>query len=437
MALRRPSEPIQKALGWSILQSAFKLTGLYGVGKLMALWFGPAGLALIGQFQNLLYLQQNAGGAAVHNALIQGMSQQKAEGRDEESYLRKGLALGMILSLGVALLWWALLPWLLDPVLGGDFPLWPVIILPITVLGSAFWAGALAQAASERHYRRNALLNMAQTSSTVLFFGILGYQGGLVGACLGLALAQIPPAVYAYLHLKPRLGEWWLQAWRYGTHRDFLHSPMWPLVGMALYSVGMTQVVLVLIRSQLLTEFSAETAGWWEGVQRIGNLWVPVISTLMTSHFLPALSQAQDRPTYTRLSLQAALGSSALVGIYALVVLLLGHRAITFLFSQAFSPMLLVLPLHLATDVIKAGVWGLHNAMLARKKARWLVLIDISFQTLYVFGVFWGTPRYGWEAAVSAYAIGMLINAIVTIVLWKKIQMTDPGLHPKADLNPL
>jgi O-antigen/teichoic acid export membrane protein len=108
----------------------------------MALWFGPAGLALIGQFQNLLYLQQNAGGAAVHNALIQGMSQQKAEGRDEESYLRKGLALGMILSLGVALLWWAVLPWLLAPVLGGDFPLWLAILLPITVLGSAFWAGA-------------------------------------------------------------------------------------------------------------------------------------------------------------------------------------------------------------------------------------------------------------------------------------------------------
>jgi len=189
-------------------------------------------------------------------------------------------------------------------------------------------------------------------------------------------------------------------------------------------------VVLVLIRSQLLTEFSAETAGWWEGVQRIGNLWVPVISTLMTSHFLPALSQAKDRPTYTRLSIQAALGSSALVGIYALVVLLLGNRAITFLFSQAFSPMLLVLPLHLATDVIKAGVWGLHNAMLARKKARWLVLIDISFQTLYVFGVFWATPRYGWEASVTAYAIGMIINAIVTIVLWKKIQMTDPVLTP-------
>ena len=78
MALRRPSEPIQKALGWSILQSAFKLTGLYGVGKLMALWFGPAGLALIGQFQSLLYLQQNAGGFATYNALIQGMSQQKA-----------------------------------------------------------------------------------------------------------------------------------------------------------------------------------------------------------------------------------------------------------------------------------------------------------------------------------------------------------------------
>ncbi len=94
MALRRPSKPIQKALGWSILQSAFKLTGLYGVGKLMALWFGPAGLALIGQFQSLLYLQQNAGGFATYNALIQGMSQQKAEGRDPMVYLRNGLGLG-------------------------------------------------------------------------------------------------------------------------------------------------------------------------------------------------------------------------------------------------------------------------------------------------------------------------------------------------------
>jgi hypothetical protein len=63
------------------------------------------------------------------------------------------------------------------------------------------------------------------------------------------------------------------------------------------------------------------------------------------------------------------------------------------------------------------------------------MLIDMSFQSLYVFGVFWATPRYGWEASVTAYAIGMLINAIVTIVLWKKIQRTDPGLHPNADLD--
>lgn len=76
-----------------------------------------------------------------------------------------------------------------------------------------------------------------------------------------------------------------------------------------------------------------------------------VISTLLTSHFLPRLSQARDRKTYNRLSIQAAFGCSALVGIYAIAVLLLGNRAITFMFSEAFNPMLAVLPLHMATDV--------------------------------------------------------------------------------------
>ncbi len=430
MASLRPSKPVQKALGWSILQSAFKLTGLYGVGKLMALWFGPAGLALIGQFQSLLYLQQNAGGFATYNALIQGMSQQKAEGRDPMVYLRNGLGLGLVLSLGVTLLWWLTLPCLLAPVLGSNFPLWLVVILPLTVMGSALWAGALAQAASESHYRRNALLNMAQTSSTVLCFGFMGYQWGLNGACLGLGLAQIPLAIYSYLHFKPHIGKWWLNARRFLARREFLDSPMWPLVVMALYSVGITQVAQVLIRSHLLNEFAAEATGWWEGVQRIGNLWVPVISTLLTSHFLPRLSQAKDRKTYTRLSIQAALGSAALVGIYALAVLLLGSRAITFMFSEAFNPMLAVMPLHLATDVIKAGVWGLHNAMLARQKARWLILIDIGFHSLYVIGVYWGTTRYGWQASVPAYTLAMCSSALITIMLWIKIKSSYPAYNP-------
>ena len=420
-------KPIQKALGWSVLQSVYKLGGLYGVGKLMALWFGPAGLALIGQFQNLLYLQQNAGGAAVHNALIQGLSRLQGEQRDPNPLLREGMLLGIALSLAVSVLWWALMPWVLDPILGENFPLTLAWVLPLTVLGSTFWAGALAQASSQGHYRRNALLNMAQTSSTLLFFGILGYRWGLYGACLGLGLAQIPPALYAYFQLKrysrSLQGPW---ASIIVSFAQLRHSRLWPLVVMSLYSVGVTQVVLVIIRSHLFTEFSAETAGWWEGVQRIGNLWVPVISTLLTSHFLPSLSQAKDRSTYTRLSWQAALISSGLVGLYALAVWLLGDRAVTLLFSQDFHPMLAVLPLHLATDVLKAGVWGLHNAMLARQKASWLLFLDLGFQSAYVLGVLWATPRYGWEAAVGVYAAGMVVNALITIVLWKKIQVQSP-----------
>ncbi|MGA1666960.1 MAG: hypothetical protein ACO39U_08265, partial [Bacteroidia bacterium] len=66
--------------------------------------------------------------------------------------------------------------------------------------------------------------------------------------------------------------------------------------------------------------------------------------------------------------------------------------------------------------------WGLHNAMLSRQKASWLVMIDLGFQTIYVVGVLWGTARYGWEASVAAYALGMCLNALVTIVLWKKTQ---------------
>ncbi|NBW33333.1 MAG: hypothetical protein EBR22_05195 [Cytophagia bacterium] len=422
MALRKPSKPVQKALGWSILQSAFKLTGLYGVGKLMALWFGPAGLALIGQFQNLLYLQQNAGGFSIYNALIQGLSRLKGGKQPAKSFFSDGLHFGLTLSLGVAVVWWALLPWAFIPLLGKDFPLWLAIVMPVMALGSTFWAGALALAASERHYKRNALLNMAQTAWTILLFGILGYRWGLTGACLGLGLAQVPLAIYSYGYLRPQIGGWWRQILSFWVRRGYLHSPLWPLVGMALYSVGITQLVLVIVRSHLLIEFSAETAGWWEGVQRIGNLWVPVISTLMTSHFLPSLSEVRDRKTYTKLSLQAALGSSFLVGLYALFVLALGGRAISFMFSEAFTPMLVILPLHLATDVLKAGVWGLHNAMLSRQKASWLVMIDLGFQTFYVVGVLWGTARYGWEASVAAYALGMCLNALVTIVLWKKTQ---------------
>jgi PST family polysaccharide transporter len=196
-----------------------------------------------------------------------------------------------------------------------------------------------------------------------------------------------------------------------------LKSP-WPMVALSLYSVAASQITLVVVRSIMMKQYDMNEVGYWEGLQRIGNIWVPIIATLLSSHFLPILSQQRTRKGFLQHSIQTILASGGLVSLFALVLMASRSRVIPLLFSQDFGPMIMLLPLHLITDILKAVNWSLSHAILSQGQAKQLIVVDVVVQGILMGGVAFGSQHFGWAVAVQVYAATTLVQNILTLILW-------------------
>ncbi|MFM7699431.1 MAG: hypothetical protein ACKO7V_01415, partial [Bacteroidota bacterium] len=134
--------PLTRALWWSGIQACVKVLGQFSLVKVIALWYGPAGLALAGQFQNLLYLLQTMGGSATQHSSIQALNQDGLSAESQRGVLTVSLQISFWITMILALLWILGYPWLDALIFPSEFPGWLYFLLPLSCLLSTFffWA---------------------------------------------------------------------------------------------------------------------------------------------------------------------------------------------------------------------------------------------------------------------------------------------------------
>jgi O-antigen/teichoic acid export membrane protein len=367
------------------------------------------------------------GGSATQNSSIQALNQEVLSAESQRGVLTVSLSISFWITTVLALLWGLGYPWLRGLVFPSEFPVWLYFLLPVSCLLSTFFFWANAFLSATKNYRSLAIHNIHQTFwNTVLF--IVGGQGwGIVGACTGLAMAQIPIACLSIWRMRQRakvtvrLKEIWniSSIMRNVPYPDSpkMKSP-WPMVALSLYSVAASQITLVVIRSIMMKQYPINEVGYWEGLQRIGNLWIPVIATILSSHFLPILSQQKNRQGFLRHSIQSNLASGGLVLLFALGLMAFRFQAIPLLFSSDFGPMVMLLPLQLIADILKAVNWSLSHAVLSQGHAKQLIVVDVIVQGILMGGVALGSQHFGWAVAVQVYAAATLVQSILTMALW-------------------
>jgi hypothetical protein len=427
--------PLTKALWWSGIQACIKVLSQFSLVKVIALWFGPPGMALAGQFQNILYLLQTLGGSATQNSSIQAYNQIGLSPESRSVVLSVSLRISISISVILAALWVLGYPLLGGTIFPYGLPWWLYFLLPVSCFLSAFFFWANSYLSATKNYRLLAFHNIQQTLWTTSLFIAGGHFWGLNGACAGLAIAQIPVALHSIRWMNFRFGagisirELWsfrslLRKAPYPIVES-IKSP-WPVIGLALYSVAATQFTLVAVRTIMIAHYPLEQVGYWEGLQRIGNLWVPVIATILASHFLPILSCQEHREGFLRHSIQTALSSGGLVMVFALCLMVFRFQAIPMLLSKDFGPMLMILPLQLIADILKAANWGLSHAVMAKGQSKNLIIADLIFQGTLLGGVAFGALNFDWAFAVQAYAAATALHCVLTLALWLRVYRLLP-----------
>lgn len=372
--------------------------------KAAALLLGPAGVGLIGLFQNLVLTASSV--ASLGFGTVGTRQIAEAAGREDEGGVaaaRRALSWGtwILAALG-ALAFWLLRGVLAQRILGDVTRADQVGWLAVGVILSV---AAGSQTALLNGLRRIADIAKVSVASAVLStlvgVGILWRwrELGLVAFVLTVPVATFGVGLL-YVRRLPKtrgprtplgriLGEWRALA----------------KLGAAFMVAGVvTTVGQLAVRTLVQRELGAGPLGQFQAAWAISMTYIGFVLTAMGTDYYPRLTAAyKDPPSANRMVNEQTEVALLLAGPVFLAMETFAPWVIDLLYSSRFHEAAEVLRWQVLGDVLKVASWPLGFLILASGDGRRFLFSDTAGMAVFVAGVAFGLPLLGVQATGLAF----------------------------------
>lgn len=371
------------------------------LNKILALYVGPAGYALIGQLQSAIAVFSNLGGGALGNGIVKLTAEHFDDAARQHIVWQTAIRISLISCLASTVLLVSLKSQLANWFFHQedlDFIfIWLAVALP--------WIGAhalmLAILNGRKEWAAYAGINIAASLISLATVGLLsrnfGVQGALVGAIVSPAIGAL---LSAYVISRKR---WFAAKLLWGKIDPGAFRQLWQFVAMALASAICTPVAHLLIRQHLGSTFGWESAGHWHAMTKISDTYLMLITSTLGTYYLPRIAEIR-RPDELWREIKSTLWvvMAAAVGC-AIVIYILRDWLVVTLFTVDFLPMTSLFPWQLAGDVAKMASWVLGYVLIGRAATNAFIFSEILFSTTLVLATISLTNAFGLPGVSMAH----------------------------------
>ena len=390
------------------------LTAL-GLNKLLAVYVGPSGYAIIGQFQNAVSMLTTLASGAVNT----GVTKYTAEYFDDETrqiavWKTAGtisLIGSITLGLLIAALHRPLASWILkDETFASVFIFLGAGLVFFTL--NAFLVSILN---GKKEISRYVIVNIAGSLVGLIVTGSLAALLGLYGALVALAVNQ--SIVFGVT-----LALCWRTTWFHVRNLAGCLDPialraLGKFTLMALVTAACVPVSQILIRNHLGTSFGWQAAGHWEALMRISSLYLMVVTTPLAVYYLPRLSEIRDNTELRHEIISGYRLILPVAAVGALAIYLIRDWMVLTLFTAAFVPMRDLFAWQMIGDTVKIGSWLLGYVLIGRTMVKTYIITEFIFSASWVGLVWLFTGWYGVQGAQIGYFLNYTLYFIVLIAL--------------------
>ncbi|MCF6439047.1 O-antigen translocase [Pseudoalteromonas luteoviolacea] len=385
-----------------------KIATLLGINKVLAIYLGPSGYALIGQFQNAVQMLTTFASGALNT----GVTKYTAQHYDDEATQIRVWSTAGTFSIGLTTLFSLLIfifnqelasYFLKDESLSNVFS-WFAIALVFFVINALL----LAILNGKKEIPSYVLANIIGSLASLVFTCLLTYYWGTVGALISLATYQSISCLATIIIISQKT---WFKLRYLVQGVDWNHlQNLSKFTLMALTSALCVPLSHILVRGFIGDSLGMEAAGYWEALFRFSNAYLMLVTMTLGVYYLPRLSELKENIQIRKEVLSGYLFILPMAIVASFVIFLIGDSLITLLFSEEFTPVAQLLPWQLVGDVIKIASWLLGYVLTARAFFKAFMASEIIFSLLFVVLVKVFVSDYGLEGAAIAYAANYLLH---------------------------
>lgn len=363
------------------LSVGVRLGALLAINKLLAVSFGPAGYAQYGSFQNVFQIALNIGMLGLGNGTTH-FTASITDPAVRRRYWAAATKLTVLSSIGAALVAFPFLLQTLQPseMISNRFmlPLAVSLLVPLACLQGHF------QAILNGLGRVNWYVSISVLASllTLLISGLAGaldqIEPALMALPIGAALSLLMIGPMAFKSLQLKLSALWGP-----LHSDAArHLLAFGVVTMV--ASCLTPISQLQIRDGITLALGSETAGIWEGAQRLSSSYSLVLTSLVGVYFLPKFSKCVDDAALF-VEIRKAVGLLVPISVVMGIALYhLRYVSIDLLFNASFRPMAEMMAVQCIGDTLRIVAWIFAYALLSRKKHLRYLTAEATFTVVHV-----------------------------------------------------
>lgn len=399
------------------ISTVITVISAFVINKVVAIYAGPSGLALIGQLKDFVSMLTNISNGAITQGIVKYTAEYQTI-EQKQNIFSTSIVISLISSFIIAIILFGFSGYLSELILKDIQYSGVFLIFGATIFLFALNTILISILNGQKEIKKYVFVNIVNSVVALMLTSLLVVKFNIQGALYALVINQ---SIVFFVTLLFVLKSSWFK-WEYfkqGVDKDSLKK-LSKYSLMAITSAIAAPVSFLIIRNHIGESLSWDDAGYWQGIWYISSMYLLVVTTSLSVYYLPKLSEIQDKDELKKEIWSGYKIIIPIVIFMSLVIYLLKEYVVLIAFDEKFMPMLELFKWQLIGDVMKIASWLLSYLMLAKAMTKIFISTEILFSFLFVIISILFINGFGLVGITYAFSLNYLIYFITMIFIFKK-----------------
>jgi polysaccharide transporter, PST family len=400
------------------ISTIIKVFTAFFINKVLAMYVGPSGLAVIGQLQNFSSIVMTFANGAITSGVIKYTAEHREDIEQKSKFFSTAIVITLTCSIIVGLLLNLFSSYLSTLILKSDEYTSVFVIFGFTIILFALNTLLMSILNGQKEIKKYVTVNIVSSLFSLGLTSLLIMSYGLIGALYALVVNQ---SVIFFVTLAFVIKSSWFkfEYFKQNVDKQSLMK-LGKYSAMALTSALTVPVSHLIVRNYIGENLSWDDAGYWQGIWYISSMYLMVVTTSLSIYYLPRLSEIKD---YNELKKEILNGYKIILPIatiLALGIYTFRELVIEIAFTEKFMPMVELFKWQLIGDVIKIASWLLGYIILAKAMTRVFIYTEIGFSILFVLLSKVFIDSFGLIGITYAFSLNYSMHFMMMIFIFTK-----------------
>ncbi len=384
--------------------------------KILSIWLGASGLALMGQFGNFVQIAVNFAGGGINQGVTKLSAVYSSSKNRSQIVLGNSLlisfSLGVIASLASFLLAEELSIFILSDV---NYSVW------FKAGGILFFSLScnnvlIAYLNGKRKYKEFIRVNILSTLINVIISVPLIYFWRLDGAIFSQFISAVINLVIVGLYCRLDIKNALRTA-----------SPSWYTIKrvlgfglMLLFASSISPIVSIIIRRVIIHHYSLADAGLWEGISRISKTIFGLGVSTLSLYYIPMISNVLSGKLLHDKILDTIKMAMPIIFVIIFLIYIYRKIIVNALFTEEFYEMQEMFLFQNIGDFFRLFNWFFSVTLIIKEKITVYILSEIFMSVVYIALIYFLIPIIGVKNLTLPYMLNTVVYLFLSQYLYRK-----------------